>query len=391
MIGIERAYCDTAISALLRGNYALLESKVCDALENVLMTGKGDTLGLDAKPEIMIAERLKSFDQYATLITEERGQDGNPLASDSPESGRGPRTFFICDPTDRSSALQNFLLPEGKSERKVGEVLRDPDALVRWEESNGRPAGITGPYSSITCVRRGVPICSVLLNYLTQELTVACSAGIYSIGLPDHFDTANYQCITTDHVRVHGKPVHFRAVSDQFVKRFATFLGKSVYRENILDSRLVRANDLAEHSVYDAPGGPSRILYLSERQSAAETVGFIVANGEKIGEWIHWLTFVRFGTMQGDLREPALRAYEVFQDRPWTRDGVLMSTLPAYSIFRFVDGFPDRMVLDVDRLGALQNPSLYRSTILIAPTSNEWALQIVQQYGHRPIRFYGDY
>ncbi len=90
-------------------------------------------------------------------------------------------------------------------------------------------------------------------------------------------------------------------------------------------------------------------------------------------------------------RKPALRAYEVFQDRPWTRDGVLMSKLPAYSIFRFVDGFQDRMVLDVDRLGALQNPSLYRSTILIAPTSNEWALQIVQQYGHRPIRFFGDY
>lgn len=47
----------------------------------------------------------------------------------------------------------------------------------------------------MTCVRRGLPICTALLNYITQELFVACSAGVYQMSLPPHHDIASWQTI----------------------------------------------------------------------------------------------------------------------------------------------------------------------------------------------------
>src|SRR4051794_16725321 len=113
MIGIEEAYCNTMISALLRANSVLLESSIDDALQDINVRGKGDTLGLDAKPEITIADRLKRFDQYAILITEERGQDANPLAKGRLEHEPGSRTFFVSDPTDRTAQFKTFLEDHG--------------------------------------------------------------------------------------------------------------------------------------------------------------------------------------------------------------------------------------------------------------------------------------
>lgn len=51
-------------------------------------------------------------------------------------------------------------------------------ALKRWEKIGEGPASITGASAAITCVRRGGIIFSVLLNYITQELIVACSSGV---------------------------------------------------------------------------------------------------------------------------------------------------------------------------------------------------------------------
>jgi len=52
MVGINEAYCNTVIGALLLANYSLLESTIIDALQPTSAWGKGDTLGLDAIPEI---------------------------------------------------------------------------------------------------------------------------------------------------------------------------------------------------------------------------------------------------------------------------------------------------------------------------------------------------
>ena len=197
MVGIEEAYCNTVIRALLLANYALLESTVIDALRRSGAWGKGDTLGLDAIPEIAVSECLMSFDQYAILLTEEIGEDANPLASTGPESHRGSRTFFVCDPTDRSPQLKDYLqrfMSEAPA-RKIADIVKRDKTKEEWEKSYGDPCSITGAFSAITCVRRGLPICSALLNYITQELFVACSAGVYRMSLPSHEDIASWEKI----------------------------------------------------------------------------------------------------------------------------------------------------------------------------------------------------
>lgn len=390
MVGIEEAYCNTVIEALLLANYAVLESTITDALQGTSAWGKGDTLGLDAIPEIAVLECLKSFDQYAILLTEEVGEDANPLAKTGPENRRGSRTFFICDPTDRSAKLKDYLQRFKSDEApalKIADVLKRPEARQEWESSYGRPCSITGAFSAITCVRRGLPICTAFLNYITQELFVACSAGVYRMSLPLHHDIASWQTIDFRRVQACGTAIYFRQIGPEHGKRFVTFLGKQVYRQNLLDSNLVRESDFAKDLHYDEPGGPSRVLYLSELQPEECPIGFIVANGEKIGEWIHWFAFCRFAISPNDLRKTALRIYEVSEDRPWTKDGILMSPSPPYSIFKVLDGVPRKVIVDVDRLETFPNPSRYRGMLLVTFSNNLWATQLVKQYGHRAIDF----
>jgi len=135
---------------------------------------------------------------------------------------------------------------------------------------------------------------------------------------------------------------------------------------------------------YGKPGGPSRILYLSSLQPRSVPIGFILANGEKIGEWIHWLAFIQFARSQTDESQPALTLYEIFQERPWTKEGVLMSTPPNYSVFR---EYGSRLYIDTSWLLRMPNPSRLRSTLIVAPFDNRWAIRASSQSGYRPIIF----
>ena len=72
-------------------------------------------------------------------------------------------------------------------------------------------------------------------------------------------------------------------------------------------------SDVSKLLHYAKPGGPSRILYLSNIQPKSHRLGFILANGEKISEWIHWLAFARFAKSHKDESLPALTVFEVCQ------------------------------------------------------------------------------
>jgi hypothetical protein len=146
--------------------------------------------------------------------------------------------------------------------------------------------------------------------------------------------------------------------------------------------------EMKENLHYDLPGGPSRVLYLSTLQPAECTIGFVLANGEKISEWIHWLPYIRFARKEFDQGEPALRLFEVYQDRPWTKGGVLMSTPPAYSVFKPVGQHDGRMVINAGQFSCFSNPSQIRSTLVVCPADNQWANRAVNQYGYRRIEFY---
>lgn len=385
MFGIEVAHCNAAIGAVLAAYYNFLEATVDEAIRPVVSYGKSDTLGLDAIPEITIVEVLEAYDPHAVIITEERGGGERFRMFTREDDPRAFRTFYISDPMDRSIQFAEFLRGVEQKDEKLGAVLRHPEARTRWEQEYGAPAAITGASSAITGVRRGVPIFSVMVNYCTQQLFVACSAGIYAVDLPDTPPDADL-----GYVRVQGTPVLFRAIGRNRhaeARRFVTYLGKRGYRENFLDSGLIQEQEMTQYLHYGLPGGPMRIFYLSSLQPEAVPIGCIISNGEKIGEWIHWLSFLRFVRTSEDRREGALQAFEVYQDRPWTKDGILMATSPPYSVFREVRESGGKVVIDVRRFSDFDNPSKLRSTLLVTPCGNQWATRVVKQHGYRSVVF----
>lgn len=383
MQGVEMSHMNAAITALLKAYFDFVNSTVEDALRKIGAYGKKDTLGMDAGPEITICESLGRYDTGAVVITEEIGSRGGGDVF-RPYDTQTLRTVFISDPTDRSNQLKAFLAKYPR-EIKIGGIFSDPTTKGKWEAEFGSPASITGATSAISCVRRGLPIFAVIVNYITQEMMVSCAAGNRVIKLPDD----RLDAIHLDYVCEHGSLLVFPGMGGNSgsMQRFTTFLGdvgKAGYRENFFDSGLMGERQMDASIHYDKPGGPSRVLYLSSLQPQTTQVGFVLANGEKIGEWVHWLPFVRFARSQYDDSQPALVLYEVFQDRPWTKEGVLMSTPPNYSVFReFEGGF----FIDTSLLLRMPNPSKLRSTLIVAPFDNRWAMRLSSQSGYRTVKF----
>lgn len=340
---------------------------------------------MDAGPEIIICQELGAYDAGAVVITEEIGSRGARVDNDTfrPNDPQTFRTVFISDPTDRSNQLKEFLAGLPK-EMKIGAIFGSSRAKTIWESKFGSPCSITGATSAISCVRRGVPIFSVIINYITQEMMVSCAAGNRILKLPAERQVP----IDLNYVLIHGKNLLFPNIGGRkCMQKFVTFLGdtgKVGYRENFLDSGFMTEAQIAANLYYDKPGGPSRVLYLSSLQPRHSTIGFVLANGEKIGEWIHWLSFVQFARSEHDDSRPALIVYEVFQDRPWTKEGVLMSTPREYSVFREYGG---KLYIDTSRLLGTLNPSKLRSTLIVAPFDNRWVVRFSSQSGYRAIRF----
>jgi len=80
----------------------------------------------------------------------------------------------------------------------------------------------------------------------------------------------------------------------------------------------------------------------------------------------------------------------VYQDRPWTKDGILMSTPPAYSIFQRKSPEDHRMIVNVGRFSDFDNPCRIRATLMVAPGDNHWATRVVNQYGYRQLELHGE-
>ena len=387
MYNIEEVHCSAAIHAVLQANLQLMDATIEEALQSIAY-GKTDTLGLDGIPESAIANSLRNFDRGALLITEEIGAMG---AAFFRRHGRHyPPTFYLSDPTDRSAQLREFLSSHDPGQ-KIGDVLLQEGVMADWETRFGQPSSISGASSAITCIRYGVPIAAAIVNFITQELFVASRSGVFRFQLP-HYTGLDPSQISPEHVRSNGEAVFFRPFEQtgagmERMRYFVTFLGKSGYRENFCDSDLIRSEHVSKYLRYDHPGGPSRVLHLSTIQPTTYPVGFVLANGEKIGEWIHWIPFVRFGKTEGEPTRHALSVYEIHQERPWTKDGILMSTPPPYSIFSGFEEDDGKMIVDIDKLQSFSNPSRIRSTLLVTSTTNTWAITVMSRHLYREIEF----
>lgn len=383
MQGIERAYCDVCINALVGAWRELMEATGAETLRKVRY-GKGDTLGLDAIPEITIKGRLEQFDQHAILITEELDDQVRRRWPTDADPIKQPLMFF-CDPTDRSNQLKKFFEQISKSDpvQKVGSILAacKPDEL--WEQMFEPPAIITGPTTAITSVRKGEIIFSVILNYVCAVIYVVTDTGVFWYQLKSFSDPSNEELTLAEILRK-GKALRFPDVrelhySPDDCKRFVTFLGKEGYRENFNDSMLF-VEDPNKFLHHDQPPGPPRVLYLSELQQGYGPIGFILSNGEKIGEWMHWLSFVKYARNEDGGR--ALRAYEISLERPWTKNGMLMCTPPAFSVFCDTG---DKMYLDISRLRNFARPSQFRCMMVVIPYNNERIIHVLEQHQYREI------
>lgn len=342
----------------------------------------GDTLELDAIMEIIMSKRLEDFNRDALLITEELGKSVKSRLSADPEAAK-QEPIFIADPTDRSKFLAYFLkkIPTKDSQTPIGDYLKNLKNIKRWEKIIDRPVSITGSTSAITCIRKGAIAFSVILNYISRYIFLAADNVVAYIQLPVYSDP-KLEKINFDYIVKNGKPLLFPSVkttchsADDF-KKFVTFLGKTGYQKNFDDSQIFsRGNDFLHHN---EPGGPARILYLSELQKGYGPIGFILANGEKIIEWIHWLSFIKFAG------NSPLRAYEIAIERPWTKDGVLMSTSRPYSLFCCEGG---STFIDVSRLRNFSNPSKFRSTIVVTHADNERIIYTMTKHNYRDITEY---
>ncbi|MBI1961464.1 MAG: hypothetical protein HYS45_02055, partial [Parcubacteria group bacterium] len=275
MQGIERTYCDVCVNAVVGAWRELMEATATEALRKVNY-GKGEalgkTLGLDAIPEITIAGRLTAFDQHAILITEELDEQARRRWPTDSDPVRQPLMFF-SDPTDRSIELEKYIqeISQRDPTAKVGALMQRCDRRTVWEQvSKESPAIITGPTTSITCVRKGQVVFSVILNYVTGTICVASDIGVYWYELKP-FDDPTNEDLTFAGIARHGQHLVFPSVrerrfSPDDCKRFVTFLGKKGYRENFDDSMLFveQPDGFLHHST---PPGPPRTLYLSELQN----------------------------------------------------------------------------------------------------------------------------
>ncbi|HXU02489.1 MAG TPA: helix-turn-helix transcriptional regulator [Polyangia bacterium] len=302
MPAIDITALDLGLFAGREAVHHLLQQKIARLLQPGV--GKPDTLALDSESESIISSNLSRLSETTRILTEERrdGHLGGPVGS----------LCFFVDPVDRSSAVASALRRAADQEGPTRDVY---SVLPRIRE---RMRGALGsPFLGITFVRDLIPRFSLLANYLSNEVVVACAAYTKICSLDRAFDAASLER--------HGEDLAF-APRDGLSAVF--FPGHGEHAQN--RKRLAEALDLEQHPVVaQMPGGPARVLALAdiERESldSPSDVAVVASVGEKITEFIHWIGFAMFSQ--------ALAVYELSPDGAFAQDRLLLAPSERYSIF----------------------------------------------------------
>ncbi len=388
---VQVDYCNAVIGIVLKAAQSLWGLKVKEAVQKSIVYGKKDTFRLDAVPEIRMRNEYAVYDQNVVFVTEETGAQVNQPYTMSDNRVKFPITD-ISDPFDRSVPSQEFLIKQTDSNQTLWELFSEPKSKQKWEAKLGKPAEVTGGCSAVSRILQGVPIFSVIVNFVTRQLIVACSAGVYCLDLPGDLEK-----VKLTYVRDNGQKVYFPDINHHGnASKFVTFLGKEGYKENLEDSDLMTEDEISSNLHFSLPGGPLRPYYLSTLHPEKNRPGFVLSNGEKLGEWAHWLAPLRFGKKPQDDGEIALKMHEIFGNRSNIKDGVLMAPTPPYSLFRNLNeretAVSDRnsFILDVGFFPRFAFPSKIRSTLVLAPSDNQWVNDRLTYHGYRRIRFHSE-
>lgn len=391
---MKRVYidqCNAVIGIILRAAESLWSLRVSEAVQKSQVVGKSDTFRLDAIPEIHMRSLYEEYDPYVVFVTEETGAHSRQPYYPLDNRNKFPITD-VSDPFDRSVPTQKFFERQERQDQTIWELFSNPETKARWESEMGAPAEITGSCSAITRLIRGVPVFTVIVNFVTRQLVVACSAGVYCLTLPGKREKLSH--VNLAYVKQHGTRVYFPDINHHDnAARFVTFLKKAGYPENLSSTKLVEPHELVANIHFDDPGGPLRPLYLSTMHPDENRPGFILSNGEKLGEWVHWLTFLRFARKPLDDSDAALKLHEVYGSSSNIRDGVMIAPTPPYSLFRTVNDRedvrdPDAFILDVGFFPRFPVPSRIRSTLVLAPNDNQWINNRLMYHGYRQIVFH---
>jgi hypothetical protein len=359
MKGADKDLLEMCIKAL-RNAHDDINSLTCDyAIENVGI-GKEDTCGIDQSTEEVIKHYVKNYDPTIVLVTEETGKLYHGKRGLEPT-----QVVLVSDPTDRSIKMREFLqkmINQDSSylKKDVNSVIKDN--FHTWESEFGDPT-ISGASGNITAIKDRRILFNVMVNYITGELFVSSPLGnrYGKIEEPMDYDSIDFQ------------DVSFPSETGKKGK-YATFLRKKGYQENLEKCHL----GLNQEDCVDpwAPG-PTRILQLSSLYKG-DGIDFILSNGEKIGEWIGWLSWMKYSRDDEVPDENSLEAYRIFFEDPRTKELVLVAPGPHYSIFRD-EG--NETVINLDMMFQLNDPSHYRETFVVVPVHNTGIISRVKALG----------
>jgi transcriptional regulator with XRE-family HTH domain len=332
MRGVEVAYLKVTMDALREAMRVLHSQTPADALRPA--QGKTDTLLFDAAAEDAITRKLRAFNDKCAIFTEE---------SKDPLGGReyADRTCYFIDPFDRSTpfkALLETTLIKGRH-KYVGDVVHDQENPL---------IGLQAPFGSITCIRDKQITFNVMMNYCTGETYVACKAMLKRGNIVD--------CPDPETLASFGTDIRFKAREG---REFTCFLGrrdseKRPQYERHLQDLSFRPGQHPPTNLQD-PGGPPRILYLTDEGVTDPLLAGVLSNGEKICEWIGWLAYVA--------HSGELAAYELYAGNISQRDEILLAPPPDYSMFQIENGLCH---LKLERILNLNTPVFYRGAILVA-------------------------
>lgn len=340
-----------------------LEKQSARQLIKQSKSGKEDSLILDVLPEHMLYQYLiERYDKNTVLITEERGEYQFDKISTA-------EIVVFADPTDRSKHLKAFIEKQlaDRDGLLFGDIVRSRTIVPDWHKfvtENGSCQGgvgstpgavsISGPCCSLTVVKRGQLLFTLCLNYITREIFIACKAHVGYNDIDKVVPAPASRNFRT------WPSLKFDATEAQ---SYVTYLGKK-YEENLVKSDLI---DDTFMPLEREPGGPARILYLSDLNSSKPA--FILSNGEKIGEWIGWLAFCKF--------YDGLTAYSIYPGTFFAKDDILMTPSPPYSIIE-LDPLDSSLRLNFEKLKYLRNPSRYREMILVVHRRNTSIRAMIQ-------------
>ncbi len=349
--GLHVAYLAVALKALWRARDAISRLTPTEALEPAF--GKGDSTRVDVMAEHSIVATLSAFDNRACILSEERGVV-------CPVPRHAEILTWCTDPLDRSRVLHELL--RGTRAPTLGDLFVSPEYTLR---------GASAASGAIAAVAHGEVLFSCILDYGTGHLYVAFPELVVSCPVA--------QARTPEELVAHASPLVL-AEGDENACGVVTFLGDSKEARHAQRKRVFSALSGSAWPVprgeNATPGGPGRILYLCDDVgiNGGDVAGVVMASGERLGEWVHWLPFVTHS-------RGVLAAYEL-----WCSEfhaDVLLAPPRGYSVI--VGASPTGVQIDIPRLMALPAPHHYRAGLAIVRTGSTFDANLRSLKNHRRI------